>query len=424
MVKLLLVKMLRDMNRSKAVYIICVLVAVIGFSGYSLMSIAYGRLMTTRDAFFAATDFSEVFAAVRQAPLGLAAKLAAVPGVSQVEGRLTETARVSSLGEEKTPDGAAELLLISIRPDGLNRPYLSAGSLPAAGRAQMVLGEGFAEAHGLKVGDSVSLIADGRSMAFEICGLGISPENIYLLKNLADLLPDLSAYDGAFLDYGTLAAFLSKEGAANNFAFTLQPGVAPGDVKAAIENILDPYVCQRVYDRTEHVSTSMLQAELDQLKRMAGVIPFLFLLVAAVILYISLFRLVEQQRSQIGTMLALGFSHRAAGLHYASFGACAGFAGGVGGGLIGIASAVPIWEYYLTFFRMPRLGEGFAADYPYLFSSAAAGTVFCALIGWLAARGLTRLQPADALRPAAPSNGRAAPLEKLPFVRAILTLPG
>jgi putative ABC transport system permease protein len=157
---------------------------------------------------------------------------------------------------------------------------------------------------------------------------------------------------------------------------------------------------------------------------MAGVIPFLFLLVAAVILYIALFRLVEQQRSQIGVLLSLGFPHRVICLHFALFGAGTGLLGGLLGGAAGIASAVPIWEYYLTFYSMPPLGEGFGADYPYLFYSALTGMLFCALIGWLAARGVIRLQPADALRPAAPPSGRVTPLEKLPFTQAVLTIPG
>jgi putative ABC transport system permease protein len=315
MVKMLLLKMLRDMGRSKVVYIICVLVVTIGFSGYSLMSIAYGRLMTTRDACFAATGFSDAFAEVEQAPLAAAGRLAAVPGVNGAEGRLTETVRVHGFrfqeraGNEGTEvlAGEAELLLISVRSEGVNRPYLSAGSPPQAGRPQVVLGGGFAAAHGLKTGDTVSLIIGGRVTDLEVCGIGISPENIYLIKNMAELLPDLGSYDGAFLHYDTLSALLGREGAANSFVFSLQPGVGIDAVKMSVEDILRPYVCYRVYDRTEHISTSMLQAELDQLRNMAGVIPFLFLLVAAVILYITLFRLVEQQRSQIGALLSLGF---------------------------------------------------------------------------------------------------------------------
>ncbi|MDR1605458.1 MAG: FtsX-like permease family protein, partial [Gracilibacteraceae bacterium] len=183
-------------------------------------------------------------------------------------------------------------------------------------------------------------------------------------------------------------------------------------------------VCYRVYDRADHVSTAMLQSELDQLQSMAGVIPVLFLLVAAVILYISLFRLVEQQRAQIGALLSLGFSHRAISIHFACFGAVTGLLGGVAGGATGILGAVPIWEYYLTFYSMPSLGAGFGAAYPYLFYSALAGGLFCGAIGWLAARGVARLQPAEALQPAAPPAGKLTPLERLPWMRELLTIPG
>ena len=60
----------------------------------------------------------------------------------------------------------------------------------------------------------------------------------------------------------------------------------------------------------------MVGEEIKQLEKMSGVIPLLFLSVAAVVLYITLSRMTEQQRTQIGTMMALGISKWQIRFHY------------------------------------------------------------------------------------------------------------
>ena len=63
----------------------------------------------------------------------------------------------------------------------------------------------------------------------------------------------------------------------------------------------------------------MLTEEINGLKGVAQAFPFMFLSIAAVILYIMLKRLIEQQRGQIGILKALGYTNREIVLHYMSY---------------------------------------------------------------------------------------------------------
>lgn len=417
MVKLLLVKMFRDIQRSRASYLISILIVAVGFCGYCVLSIAAGQLMEARDFFYEATNFCDGFASVASAPASMSRRLEQIDGIRKAEARISKTVRVDF------EDGnEIQLLLFSITEDGLNLPYLSQGGLPSAKGRELVLGEGFGKAHDLNTGDSISLLIEGASVPFTISGNGISPENIYLVRDISQMLPDTNSYDAAFVNLSVMESLFSMPGLANEFVFDLEEGVLFDQVKPLIEEVLDPYGCYRVYDLDGNLSCSMLQTELDQLNQVTGAIPFLFLSVAAVILYIALHRLVEQQRTQIGTLMAVGIRRRDICLHYMGYGVFVGLTGGILGGILGMLSAKPLVDYYMVYFSLPRIPH--ALSFRYLFAGAFMSTLFCGGLGWLCARRLWELAPAVALRPAAPLTCTTSPLERIPAFVSLFTEAG
>ena len=87
-------------------------------------------------------------------------------------------------------------------------------------------------------------------------------------------------------------------------------------VEDAVEQLLEAYGLISVYEGADQTGAAMVGEEIKQLEKMSGVIPLLFLSVAAVVLYITLSRMTEQQRTQIGTMMALGISKWQIRFHY------------------------------------------------------------------------------------------------------------
>ena len=416
MVKLLSYKMLRDMRRSMSSYLVAALVVAAGFAGYSVLSIAAEQLEASKEYFFEQTSFAHAFAEVHAAPLAAARALMEIDGVAAAQGRLVQSVRVARTQQE------AELKVISVTPGGFNRPLLSQGILPQEGQRQIVLGDGFAKENGLSPGDSVALHVNGRETTFSVTGTGLSPENIYLVKSINELLPTPATYDAAFLDYGTMAGLLGMQGRANNFVLTLEPGVSFDDVQGEIERVLEPYGCYRTYAAKDELSVSVLEMEIEQLGKMTGVIPFLFLGIAAIILYITLHRMIEQQRTQIGTLMALGLTGRTTALHYTGYGGFVGLMGGLAGGVYGSIAAGPMADFYRTYFSLPKISAPISLRY--LAIGAAVATVFCALVSGLSVRSSSRLVPAEALRPAPPKTTRRSLLERIPGVTSMLTVPG
>ncbi len=416
MVKLFVLKMLRDIRRSAAAYGICMVVVAVGFCGYCVLSVASDHLILSRDILYEKSAFSDGFAEVYEAPEWMADRLEQIPGIEKAEARIVKEARLAGTEDE------VSLQLISYREDGLNIPMLFQGIHAGSGVMQVVLGNAFLQARGWKVGDRIQVLISGQQAKLEITGGGISPENIYMIKNIVELLPDASSYDAGFVSYETMEKLYGMEQMANSFVFTLMAGYEFSDIKQQVEELLDPYGCYRVYGRDGHLSASMMDTELEQLGKAAGAMPFLFLFVAAIILYITMHRMIEQQRIQIGTMAALGISKAGIGLHYLGYGVFVGAVGGAMGGLLGNLCAKPLADYYRVYFNLPDAAAPVSPKY-LLYGTILAG-VFCGAVSFWCSKKMAALLPADALRPPAPKSAKATLAERIPGFLELFTVPG
>ena len=72
-----------------------------------------------------------------------------------------------------------------------------------------------------------------------------------------------------------------------------------------VEKILEPYGNLASYPRKDQLSHAMLDAELEGLQKSASSLPAVFLVLAAVIQYVMLGRMIKTQRREIGILKAL-----------------------------------------------------------------------------------------------------------------------
>ena len=421
MVKLLLQKMLRDMRKSIAAYGICLLIVAVGFCGYCLMSVAEDHLIASRDLLYERSSFADGFAELQEAPAAITDKLKKISGIADANARIIKEVRIKEENQEQG-NTTARLKLISYEKGGSDVPMLFQGMDAGDGDLQMVAGNAFLEARGYSPGQKIRVLVSGKETEFEITGGGISPENIYIIRNIVEMYPDPYHYDVGFVSLRTMENLYGMQDMANSFTFTLQPGYEVKDVKDQVEELLKPYGCYSVYGREDHQSASMLNSELSQLEEMAVVLPFLFLFVAAVVLYITMHRLIDQQRIQIGTMLSLGITGRQIGLHYLCYGLLIGVIGGAVGGLLGNFGASPLIIYYRQYYNLPDAIAGISMKYLVL-GTVLAGA-FCGAVSFLCAKKLTGLSPADALRPPAPKSAKATLAERIPGFVRLFTVPG
>ena len=138
-------KLLRDLwgMRSQAVAIAFVVLA--GVATYVSMRNVMASLEVTLDSYYREYRFADGFASARRVPESVRERLAAIPGVSALETRVTAPVNLEVPGFDEPVAG----LLVSVpeeRQPVLNRLFLREGRLVRAGREdEVVLNEAFAE---------------------------------------------------------------------------------------------------------------------------------------------------------------------------------------------------------------------------------------------------------------------------------------
>ena len=121
----------------------------------------------------------------------------------------------------------------------------------------------------------------------------------------------------------------------------------------------------------------------------------------------------EQQRTQIGTMNALGLKRHKIMLHYISFSLVVSVVGVVLGLLVGTLWGSPaVIGMFANWYIVPGLHSVF---HPMYLIIAAGIVAVCVLASYISCRKLLRIKPAEALRPAAPKKGKKCIFERLPF---------
>lgn len=395
-------KVLRDLRRLWAQVLAIALVLAAGVATLILGNGAYSSLYETRARYYDEHRFADVFADVTRAPRALLA------GIAQIEGVLDAEARIVRLGlmdiEGMQEPGSVLFVSLPDNGTGLNRLYLRLGRLPdPQSTDEVAIADGFARAHGLGPGDRLPVLMNGQRRALRITGVALSPEFIYALGP-GQMMPDPRRFGVVWAPRASLEAAFDLEGAFSNVLLKLAPGADVDRVIAALDRLTARYGGTGAAPRADQISHAFLDAELKQLSAMVKVLPPIFLLVAAMLVNMTLSRLITLEREQIGLLKAIGYSSRAVAQHYVEFvlmiavlGIAIGMAAGswLGMGLAGM---------YARFFSFPFLI--FTRD-PQIYGLAALVTLASAVGGALyAVRAVVRLPPAVAMAPPAPATYR------------------
>jgi len=413
-------KVLRDLSDNKGAYLASMVVMVIGILVFTAFSIVLDNLTLSQAGFYKNQNFADGFAKVKAIPYNQVKKLAGIKGIDRIEGRMVQEVQV--LFPESTEN--VYLRLISMDPNEtnpLNGVLLTQGIPLKAGDMSIWIDNKFFQAHELELNEKIEIIACGQKQSLSISGVGKSPEFIYALRTSADIYPSPETFGIAFVPLDVMEVlFLEKS--FNDLVFSLEPGVNFADIKDILEYELKPYGLTSLIPRDEQVSHLLLTQELKGLGAMARAMPIMFLSIAAMILYITLKRLTEQQRGQIGILKAFGYTHKEIIMHYLSYPLLIALIGASLGGFLGILSARPFTGFYLEFFNMPDLSGKFS--FGYFIAGIIFSLVFALGAGYQGCKKILALEPAEAMRPPAPPAGGKIFLERLRFFWNMLTVQG
>lgn len=170
-----------------------------------------------------------------------------------------------------------------------------------------------------------------------------------------------------------------------------------------------------VLTRNANIGYACYESDSNIVAAIANVFPIFFFLVAALICMTTMNRMVEEQRTQIGVLKALGYGNGAIMgkfLFYAGSAAAAG-------ALIGLAVGTwlfpkVIWIGYGILYNMGEIEYYFGVPVA-VFSLAAA--LLCSMgAAWFSCRYELYSVPASLIRPKSPKSGRRIFLERVTFI--------
>ncbi|MEO1038849.1 MAG: ABC transporter permease [Pseudomonadota bacterium] len=394
-------KLFRDLWRLRTQGIAIALVIAAGIAVHLTMAGMLASLTETRSAYYERQRFADLWASVVRAPNTLGDNIRAIEGVGAAETRIAAPVLFDMDSMAEPPTGVIYSLPRG-RPEAVNAIYLDRGRLPDPSRRdETVILKGFAQAHGLEIGDAVRATIRGKREQLVITGFALSPEYVYAIAP-GQLIPDPALFGVLWMDRDALENAADMEGAFNETVVRLNRSADPDAVADALDQLLEPYGAPGAITRRDHVSAAFVESEVEQLQTMGAFMPPIFLAVAAFLVNIVISRLVAVEREQIGLMKAFGYGSGEVAWHYLKL------AGGIGlvGLLLGMAAGTWLGRamavLYTQYYEFPYLV--FAAT-PGVYLIGVAVTVLSVGAGafWSVTRA-ARLAPAVAMRAPPPPD--------------------
>jgi putative ABC transport system permease protein len=408
-------KLLRDLWSLKGQTAAISLVLAGGIATYVMAASTLDSLLRTQARMYREFRFPDLFAELKRAPQSLAARIAAIPGIREVETRVAAPATFELEGYNLPVNGQ----IVSLPRGGprLNLLHLRSGRLPDPGRErEVVVSDGFALAQKVRPGTALRATINGRQRRLEIVGVASTPEFLYQLAP-GSIIPDFANYAILWMNRDPLEAAYDMTGAFNQVAAVLDPGASLEDALGRVDRLIETYGGLGAYGRANQISHRYLTEEFRQLRQMATLFPAIFLSVAAFLLNVVLTRLLATQRGQIAILKAFGYTNAALVVHYLKLAALIVLIGSTAGVAAGAWLGRGLADLYMDVYRFPYLDYSVRAG---VLGWSALYSVLAGMLGtvWAVLRS-ARESPAVAMQPAAPGIYRPSLLERLGLDRRI-----
>ncbi|MGL4774420.1 MAG: FtsX-like permease family protein, partial [Clostridium sp.] len=170
-----------------------------------------------------------------------------------------------------------------------------------------------------------------------------------------------------------------------------------------------------VLNREKNYSYMSYKSSTDSVDAIAQVFPVFFFLVAALVCLTTMTRMVDEQRVNMGTLKALGYSQWKIASKYLFYAATASICGSVVGIVVGM-NIFPsvIFNAYGIMFNIPELIKEFNLYYSALATVSA--VAITTLAAYLACSKDLKEVPSSLMRPKAPPEGKRILLERIPLI--------
>ena len=198
------------------------------------------------------------------------------------------------------------------------------------------LSDRFAAENGISEGDALTFVYKGLEIKGTVRGLIKSGEHMICVRGEKQLMPDFSTYGFAYI-----SPAMYKKALGNAFYPQINV-ISDMDKKEFTEKIDGVFEnLSMILTKDESTSYAGASGETEEGQTMGSILPVVFLAIAVLTMVTTMHRIAAKEKTQIGTLKALGFKDRRILFHYTSYALIIGIIGSAIGVAIGYGIA---WE--------------------------------------------------------------------------------
>lgn len=385
-------KLFRDMRRNKMQFITIFLMVFLGVFVYAGIHAYMDGMQKSSDVYYENNNLQDIWISGKNFSDEDLEKVKSLPNIKNAERQLT----INTVYKEKSLD----LQTNFIESNDISKFYVIDGEGFDKEKSGVWVDYYFAKNNDLKVGDEITLRYENTDLKEKVLGLIETPDHVYATKDETEVFTDHSKFGYVYLsinefpmDYHIFTAIIVDIDDTNKLEET----------KADIENNIPSALA--VTDREVSPSYKSYQSEIEEGDTYSGVFTALFLIIAVLSVVTTMNRFVKKQRTQIGTLKALGFKKRKIVTHYINY----GFYVSVVAAVLGIfAGAYSLGLFFLgremEYYEMPEYSIIIA---PKTYLLAAGVVALITFITYLSCRSILKEPASEALRVQMPKVKKA-----------------
>ncbi|MBR6923843.1 MAG: ABC transporter permease [Oscillospiraceae bacterium] len=394
-------KMLRDIKANFAQFFSIMLLSLIAmwcYTGFQANVIGGNK---ARSDFESSSNFADGWIYGSDFSEEQAEKIEDISGIKDVQ-RRTEV-----LGKADDKYNTAEMYCYFQNDKVVTIPRTTEGEdFDANDEDGLWLFSRFAETWGIKVGDKFTVHVMGFDIEKKVKGLVVTPEYEFACAS-TDTDTDFHNIGFAYMSQKVLPEEMRIN---NEIIFTCDGKSLKyeDDIAKALD---DNYAF--LADRNSIRGWYQLSDELAQHDSFSYIFSFVFVAIALLVIITTMKRMITQQRTQIGTLNALGMKKRKIMFHYLSYSFVLSATGCALGIILGIYTFGRLMvNMFSQFYTLPDWQPGFSYKSIIV---AAVLVLICTGTSYFSCSQILKIHPSEALRPAAAKSAKPCVFEKLPF---------
>ena len=406
--KKLLLKTLRDIKQSKGQFIAIILIIAVGaFFSTGLLTLSTG-LKTYTEQYYKENNLSDLYVYYSQISDSDISSLEKIKGINKIEKRITFE------GKQKFDDLTTDLKIHSIpKNNKINRSTIIEGSVPT-NKNEIMIDSRYAKEHNFNVNDQITINVNNADYKFIISGLCENVEHAYNIKDASLVVPDHKIYGVAYISDESISE-LFGDTIYNELMIDIDNSYDSEAIGETIEeNSKDSnYLYYLTKERT--ISYSNTASTIASNGSMSIILPLVLFMVASVIIYLTLSRIVDSQRNQIGVMKALGVKNSKIILHYINYSIFVGILGSIIGSILGFVLFTQIGNsQFESVYSFPdcKLSINILFAIPTIVLSITLGII----AAYFSCKKVLKENAAQAMRPKPPKNSKPILLERFPSI--------